>query len=166
MTLRRGRAGRSKTNALGLVKQDQRRRALQLRRQGFTYPEIAEELGVSTRTAKRAVDVGLQDYMLPVAEEARVYELERLNHLYSKLEPKIDKGDEKAIRIASQLIELRCKIQGLLVVKVENSSSNGAPAVFVVQVPVPAASVEAWQAQARHVLDVTPEPLEIIDATK
>lgn len=91
-------------------------RALELRKCGLSYPAIAEEMGVCTATAFKAVRRGLQrliDECKQSASELLQLELERLDRLEAALRAGIEQGEPQSIEAARRIIDQRCKLLGL-----------------------------------------------------
>ncbi|NMC34213.1 MAG: hypothetical protein GYA36_17400 [Veillonellaceae bacterium] len=92
------------------------RKAMELRVAGKTYWEIADELGVSYRTAyldvlnayKRTADLSDLD-----VEKARRIELDRLDRLYQRAWAAVENGSLQAIDTALRIITRRAALQGL-----------------------------------------------------
>ena len=87
---------------------------LELRRNGLTYEEIAKEVGYANRSsAYAAFQAILQMTLHETAEEARQLELERLNLMFNKLMPGIEKGHPRAIEAAIKIMDRRAKYLGI-----------------------------------------------------
>ena len=86
-----------------------------LRVRGASYTEIAAELGISTQTAHASIRRGLAARaVLPeTVESVRRLELERLDTWLSRLAPRLDQGDDGAIRTALAVQERRSRLLGL-----------------------------------------------------
>jgi len=89
-------------------------RAIDLRRQGWTYGEIAKEVGYADHTGARlAVLRGMQRALQEPADELREMEATRLDALQQAYwRPALD-GDVKAATILLKLMERRSKLLGL-----------------------------------------------------
>ena len=87
--------------------------ALRLRASGYTYVEIGEAMGVSDVMARKHVMNGLQATMQEPADEVRQIEVARLDLYLTKLQSKIDLGDDNAIKTALRIQERRAKYLGL-----------------------------------------------------
>lgn len=61
---------------------DREGRAVELRRNGATYPQIAERLGISVGAAHGAVKRALDRHVAEAAPDVRKLELDRLDHLH------------------------------------------------------------------------------------
>ena len=64
------RAGKTKQQ-YELERYERRERVLTLTRNGLTYREIAEELGISKDTVSRDLEVALREFIRPAAEEIK-----------------------------------------------------------------------------------------------
>ena len=91
------------------------RRALDLRKAGLSYEQIAHRLDYrTTRGAYGAVMAALQRSALEPADEVRMLEMERLNRLLLAVWPKAIEGEERAIDRALKIMEQRAKLLGLV----------------------------------------------------
>jgi len=94
---------------------DRQLKAVELRRKGKSYRTIADELGVSVRTAFDDVwkhFSELDKLATEKLEQVRQLELARLDKYLEALEPKCAEGDEKAIAVAIKVGERRSKLLG------------------------------------------------------
>lgn len=88
--------------------------AINLRRTGMTYSEIAHELGYSDHAgALRAVRRGLQRALQEPADDLRQIEATRLDRAQEKIWAKVEEGDPKAITVLLRIMERRAKLMGL-----------------------------------------------------
>lgn len=89
------------------------RRALELRRNGASYRDIADKLQVSVATAHRYVQRELAD--VPAADRTQLRDLEaaRLDALQALAWPQAKDGDLAAIRECRAISESRRKLFGL-----------------------------------------------------
>jgi hypothetical protein len=88
--------------------------AIQLRRQGLTYGEIAERLGYADhRGASLAVQRGMRRALQEPADELREIEAARLDRAMSKIWDQVEQGDLKAIGTMLRIMERRSKLLGL-----------------------------------------------------
>ena len=86
----------SKTSERRLIAHDREIRALELRRQAKSYPEIARELGYrSVSGAYDAVMGALHHALVEPAEQVRALELERIDDMLAAIRPRALKGDLK-----------------------------------------------------------------------
>lgn len=88
-------------------------RALELRRQGLNYHEIARELKISTNRAYELVQSALTRWMLEPAEDVRLLELQRLDALLAALWDKAIAGDLAVVDRVLRIMERRAKLLGL-----------------------------------------------------
>ncbi len=93
---------------------DTQTRALNLRRQGWSYQEIANELGYADPSgAYRAIESGLKAIRQEPGEAVLKMELARLDSYLVALERKIQAGDAFAVQVALQVSQRRAKLLGL-----------------------------------------------------
>jgi len=94
---------------------EKERQALELRRAGATYDEIARAIGYATpQGAYLAYGRALKRSLIGSgAEEAREMELDRLDRLQRTWWPKALSGDEKATDRVLKIMEHRAKYLGL-----------------------------------------------------
>ncbi|GIV22152.1 MAG: hypothetical protein KatS3mg023_3903 [Armatimonadota bacterium] len=103
-----------KTNQKAIRAAMRSQQALQLRVQGYSFAQIAEQLGYKTKYAAwHAVYRALQKLPAKNAELLRDIELERTDVALRALYPKVIDGDCNAIKRWTEVIELRCRILGL-----------------------------------------------------
>lgn len=103
-----------KTSAAGIAQAERVAKALNLRRQGYSFGEIAKELGWRTRQAAfEAVSRALADTVSEPAEDVRKLELMRLDRLEQLLWPRAEAGDPKAVTGLLKVQERRAKLLGL-----------------------------------------------------
>jgi len=95
---------------------DRQLKAVELRRRGKSYRTIADELGVSVRTAFDDVwkhFSELDKLATEELEQVRKLEVARLDRYLDALEPACEEGDAKAIATAIKVGERRAKLLGL-----------------------------------------------------
>lgn len=93
---------------------ERQRRALEMRRQGKPYSEIATEVGYASASgAHAAVRTALKKTLQEPADELRRLENTRLDAMLLALWPAIVKGDAKAIAAGVKISERRAKLNGL-----------------------------------------------------
>lgn len=93
---------------------EKRAKALELRKAGATYDQIARQVGYADRGgAYRAVATALKQITEEPAHEVRQLELERLDAMLLGLWPNARKGKEGAIDRALRIMERRAKLLGL-----------------------------------------------------
>jgi hypothetical protein len=93
---------------------DKRRDALNLRKAGASFREIASTLGVSVARAYVYVQEELPAVTRDAAEELLSLELSRLDTMQMALWPAVKRGEVPAIREARGIIETRARLCGLL----------------------------------------------------
>ncbi len=99
-----------------LTAREREYRALERRKQGWTYTKIAAELGCNPGHCCRMVRAALERFMGKLAEravECREIEVQRLDDYLSKLQTRIEDGDIRAVTAAVKIMERRSKLLGL-----------------------------------------------------
>lgn len=92
---------------------EKQRRAMNLRRAGMTWADIAEEVGYSSAAgACRAVRSAIHHTIQETGDEFKTLQLERLNHMLLVLWPKVNAGDERAISVAIGVMDKMDRIKG------------------------------------------------------
>lgn len=94
-------------------RQDKINRAYELRLKGRTYREIGEALGVSHVTARKWVTEHLESVTLPLVDEVRKQEVDRLTRYLDRLDERVEEGDDKAIGLAIKISESLRKLLGV-----------------------------------------------------
>ena len=107
--------------------------ALELRKAGGSYREIARQLGVDVHTAH--ADVGaelaaLRETAVAEATELRALELERLDGMTSGLWPHIQEGSAAAVSAGVRVSERRSRLLGLDAPVVTKSELTGGLGVY------------------------------------
>lgn len=87
-------------------------RAYELRLAGNSWRAIGSTLGVGHETARRWVKDHLEATELPLVDEIRKTEVDRLLRYLERLDARIDEGDDKAISLAIKISERLCKMLG------------------------------------------------------
>ena len=102
---------------------DKQRQALEMRKAGATYDDIARALGYSQpAVAHKAVKTALKFSLRDVAEDVRDIELHRLDQALLAIWPGVRSGDLKSIDRFLRIMERRARFLGLDVpTKVEQS---------------------------------------------
>lgn len=106
----------STTSGRKVTAENRRIEALELRKQGFSYDEIAARLGVSKAAAYKSVRTALdtlKDEVYEGAEALRILEMERLDSLFEKAYSAAMAGDLVAIDKAVKVMERRARLCGL-----------------------------------------------------
>lgn len=93
--------------------QDKKNRAYELRINGRTYREIGEALGIGHGTAERWCKDWMETVSLPLIDEVRKQEVDRLTRYLDRLDTRIDEGDDKAISLAIKISESLRKLLGV-----------------------------------------------------
>lgn len=83
------------------------------RKNGFTYPELAEKYDLSVSTVYGIVQKYLDEAIKPAAEELRQFEIERLEGYRRALQPRIERGEPRAIEVAIKVSESQRKLNGI-----------------------------------------------------
>lgn len=86
--------------------------AYELRLNGRTYRQIGRALGIGHGTAERWCKEHMESVALPLIEEVRKQEVDRLTRYLDRLDGRIDEGDDKAISIAVKISESLRKLLG------------------------------------------------------
>jgi transposase len=92
--------------------QDRKNQAYELRLSGKTYREIGRILGIGHGTAERWCKEYMEDVKLPLVDEIRKQEVDRLLRYLDRLDIRIEEGDDKAISLAIKISERLCKMLG------------------------------------------------------
>lgn len=106
----------NKTGAARARKLERQVKALELRRMGKGYAEIAASLGIAKSHVHRLVSAGLEDARAQVvtdASELRAEEISRLDAMLSGLWPEARKGTYAAVDRVLRIMERRAKLLGL-----------------------------------------------------
>lgn len=93
---------------------DRQRKALELRKAGLSFAEIAKRVGyASASSARSAVIAALKKASEETGEASRKLELERLNRLLLAIWPKAIAGEPAAVDRALRIMQQRAKLVGL-----------------------------------------------------
>lgn len=105
---------RSDHTGIDAIERAQRRaRAVELRSDGRTIRQIAEELGVSVATVHDDIQRALDAVPAEAVGTLRMQEQERLDRLQQAVWGAAMDGDLSAVDRALKIIERRCKLMGL-----------------------------------------------------
>ncbi len=108
----RTRRGRHHDKALASYR---RCRALELRAQGLSYEQIAQEVGYANRgTAYTVINHALQAREAESVAELRAMEVARLDALQLALWGEAMAGDLRSVSVITRIIEARCRLLGLV----------------------------------------------------
>ena len=107
--------GESATSPRRLEAIEKQRQALELRRAGATYEEIARAVGYGTSrsAAYKAVMSAIHRVLQEPAEAVLVLELQRLDKLQMAIWSKAMAGDEKAIGRVLEIMGRRARLLGI-----------------------------------------------------
>jgi len=90
-------------------------RAIQLKLQGLTYQQIADELGYNSRgTVYKIIKTAQAARLTGAVEEHLDIEVSRLNALQAAVWPAAMSGDLRALVVAARIIDARCRLLGLI----------------------------------------------------
>jgi hypothetical protein len=104
--------GRKKGRTIEDYEKDQR--ALELRKEGYTYEAISGQLGYSTPSASyKAVMRRLRDMDKPAVTMLRELEVQRLDAMLSAVWNNVLQGDASAVNTALKISERRSRLLGL-----------------------------------------------------
>jgi hypothetical protein len=107
-------AGESKTSRRRIQTKETAARALELRKAGATYEQIAQQLGYAHKgKAYEAVTAAMREVTREGAEEVLNLELARLDALTVALWPKARQGSGPAVDRVLKVMERRAKLLGL-----------------------------------------------------
>lgn len=103
-----------RTGATVLAARDRQRRALQLRTEGQTLDQIADELGYAGKSgASKAIAAALDRHEAAAVDEYRDLEAARLNELQRAVWPLAIAGDLAAVTACVRIIDRRARLLGL-----------------------------------------------------
>jgi DNA-binding transcriptional MerR regulator len=104
----------AKTSPETAAARERAAKAMDLRKQGFTFDEIAVALGYTSRQrAHEAVMRMLKEIIREPAEELRTLELERLDAMFVVHFAKASKGSVDSLGAALRIMERRAKLMGI-----------------------------------------------------
>lgn len=97
-----------------IKRRERQAKALELRKAGATYKQIAEQLGYSSPQSVAATIKSALDRMIrEPAEELRQMEYERLNHILLTLWPRVQAGELAAVDRAMRVMDRIEALMGL-----------------------------------------------------
>lgn len=108
-----------------IVNAERQAQALQLRRAGAAYDEIARQLGYTKMGAWKAVASALKKTLQEPADDVRKLELERLDRLLLAIWNRAIQGDDDAIDRVLKITDRRAALLGLNVNKFAMTNSQG-----------------------------------------
>jgi hypothetical protein len=106
----------SETSPRHLIAAERRTEVLKLRREGYTYKEIGQRIGISSQMAHKVVRKELTRLWNLTDEEAtslRQLELDRLEELQTFVHPQAKEGSLKAVETLLKIAERRSRLLGL-----------------------------------------------------
>lgn len=109
-------AAANKTSAARARKLKKQGQAIDLRRSGLSFTQIAEKVGISRSSAHQLVQQGMEDARRQIAasvDELRAEELSRLDGMLAKLYPRAARGDVQAADRVLKIGERRARLLGL-----------------------------------------------------
>jgi hypothetical protein len=109
-------AAENRTSAARTRKLDRQVKALELRRMGNGYAEIARQLGIGKSQAHRLVQDGLADARAQIsagADDLRAEEISRLDGMLAGLWPDARRGSQGAVDRVLKIMERRARLLGL-----------------------------------------------------
>lgn len=112
---------------------EKERRALEFRKAGMTYAEIANQVGYADASgARKAVIRGMQSIIQEPAVELRTWQYERLNHMLLVLWPKVQQGKERAIETSLRIMDKMDRLFGTEAAKEVDVNVHHQGAVLVI----------------------------------
>ena len=106
--------GTRKTGPNDIALAEKQRTALELRKAGLTFEQIAQQVGFNSRQAAfDNVMRAIKEIKREPAEELDSLELARLDTLLTRVWPKALQGDHKAIDTELKLMERRARMMGI-----------------------------------------------------
>ena len=104
---------------------EKRKQALELRRAGWGYQEIADEVGWANKgTAYTQVQKAIKEITRESAKELLELELERLDDLFSGLYEAARNGDNFSVDRALKIMDQRARLLGLYDQKPEDPTAD------------------------------------------
>ncbi len=107
---------KNKTGKRGIQAEEKRRRAVDLRRAGFTYEQIADKVGISRGYACKLVTSALKrirEETNEITEDVKALELQRLDELFRTAYQAVLDGEVRAIDQAIKVMDRRARLLGL-----------------------------------------------------
>lgn len=120
----------SKASRRKVTARERELRALELRKAGLTYLQIAQQLGITEQGAHKAVMRTLKrlnERIMEQAAEVRRLELERLDAMLLSLWPQARKGNLGAIDRVLRIMQRRADLLGLDAPKGIDVTTGGEP---------------------------------------
>jgi AraC-like DNA-binding protein len=144
-----------------LLAQQKRKQALELRKGGATYDQIAASVGYKDASgARKAVKAAMDGITQEAAGELKVIQIERYNHMLLTLWGKVQTGDERAIGTALSIMDRlndleRLREQG---VTVNIDASTHENSILVID-----GNKDDYIAAMKRMVGVTPDGVNVPD---
>ncbi len=104
----------SKATIKGISTTDRQRRAVELRKSGNTFQEIADELGYAHADgAQKAILSALRKTLQEPTDELRKLECERLDVMLKSIWPFVLRGSPRHVEMALRVMDRRASYMGL-----------------------------------------------------
>jgi predicted transcriptional regulator len=103
------------------VRADLAAQCYEMRLKGMSLRQIAKEIGISHTAVNRSIAHYIEKRVAPGAEEYRKLLIDRLEDMYFRIYPGIEKGDLATINTARSIVADLYKFNGLEVVKMEHT---------------------------------------------
>ncbi len=118
--------------ALDPAKAERDRNIIDDRFKGLTYAKLSEKYGIEESACYKIIKKHTDAMIKPAAEELVNLEISRLERLLTALDPKIERGDTKAIEVAIRLSESLRKLTGVdaaIKLEVEHTANSAVSAL-------------------------------------
>lgn len=125
--------GKNRSHPDRVVATEKQLHALELRKQGLNYEEIAEMMGISRQGAWDAVSKGLKNYARvtdEIAEDVREMEIARMDKMLATHLDLAVEGSTRSAEIVLKIMDRRAKLLGLdtpVKQKIEHTGKDGEP---------------------------------------
>lgn len=118
--------GEDSTSPRRITAAERQAKAVEMKLAGLTNPQIAAELGYAGRQgAAKAIEAALAKLMpIPVLDQARQIEWQRLEALHAAYWPRVLEGEPEAGRVVIRAMERRAKLLGLDALPSTNAVAN------------------------------------------
>jgi len=148
------------TDPRRLTARERQNKAVELRKRGFSYDEIAEKLHYTNRSAAYKAVVAVLQRMDQEGAGPEVLNLElaRLDTMQRVLAPKVLKANTDAIHASLRVMERRAKLLGL---DYNETRQADAAEVMAIAYTTQVAWLQTAMVEILHRLPLTPEQLEL-----
>lgn len=106
---------------------DRARKIYELSLAGKTRDEIGSELGISYQTVNTEIKFWIQQTVMPLAEDVKKQQLDRLEMLWRVAYEKSARGDVPAMNTAIKILERQAKLLGLDINKIQFENMGSDP---------------------------------------